>query len=221
VDYRGEVYAIARYTGAKTKDVRKRLGDEMAFPSVGEAKARHAERMTEMLRHHVRGAEERRSSEAANLLQFRKQVVVRQRAERTQLESDHGARQAREAQERAKRFARGLRALWHRVTGRHAKTREQNEREACEGLLRDRAERDTLVHRQLDERRALHQQIKRMRREHADQVAELHRDIASFHEHSVDKSPERGKRDKEKFLREERSTRRSRRSRDDEPSHEI
>jgi hypothetical protein len=112
VDYRGEVYAIARYTGIKTKDVRTRLGDEGEFPSVGEVKARHAERMTEMLRHHIRNTDERCSREAANLLQFRKQVVDRQRAERTRLENDHGARQAHEAQERAQRFARGLRGLW-------------------------------------------------------------------------------------------------------------
>lgn len=221
VDYRGEVYAIARYTGIKAKVVRARLGDDATFPSVDEVRARHAERMTEMLRGHVRNAEERRSREAANLLQFRKQVVDRQRAERLRLENGHGARQVREAQERARRFARGLRGLWHRVTGRHAKTREQNEREACEAFLRDRAERDKLIHRQLDERRALHQQIKQKRREHAEQVAELHRDIATFREHKVDQSRVLRESVQAKEVRRELLPRSSRRSPDRGPSHEL
>lgn len=220
VDYRGEVYAVARYAGIKTKDVRTRLGDEAIFPSVDEVKAQHAERMTEMLRRHVHNAEENRSREAANLLQFRKQVVDRQRVERTQLEKDHGAREIREVQERAQRFARGLRGFWHRVTGRHAKTRDQNEREARENSLRDRAEWNSLVHRQLDERRALHQKIKQKRREHAEQVAELHRDIASFNERASNLSGESDGSGKE-IARKEKLLRDQGRCPDDGPSHEL
>lgn len=177
--------------------------------------------MTEMLRRHVSDFEQRRDREAANLLQFRRQFVDRQREERTRLQQSHDARHAHEAQQRAGRFARGLRGVWHRLTGKHTRIREQNEREAREAALRDRAERDKLVQRQLDERRALHQQIKRKRQEHAEQVAELHRDIACFHERAGDQSPDAQERDGAKDRRRERSPRRSRQSRDAGPSHEL
>jgi hypothetical protein len=40
LDYRGEVYAVARYAGVKTKDVRKRLGDPKELPSIDQTKSR-------------------------------------------------------------------------------------------------------------------------------------------------------------------------------------
>lgn len=220
VDYRGEVYAIARYTGFKTKDIRTRLGDEAALPSVEQAKAGHAERMTEMLRRHINDADERRKREAANLLQYRKEVVERQRSERARLESEQNARQTLEMQERARRFAGGLRGLWHRVIGKHAKIRDQNEQEAQQAAQRDRTEREKLIHRQLDERRPLHQQIKRTKEAHAKQVDELHRDIASFHEMADDKSLRPRENDRQAASQHEKSSRQQHRRRDNGPDRE-
>ncbi|HEU0142201.1 MAG TPA: hypothetical protein VFQ79_20940 [Bryobacteraceae bacterium] len=180
VDYRGEVYAVARYTGQKTKDVRKRLGDDKALPSVDQAKLDHAARMTDMLRRHIRDVEERRKRETANSFERRRETIQRQRTERDALKKRLEERQAQEARERAARFSKGLRGLWHRMTGKHSKIRKQNEQEALLSHQRDRAERERLIHRQLDERRPLHQQIKRARASHAKQIEELHRDIADF-----------------------------------------
>jgi len=86
VDYRGEVYGIARYAGVKTKEVRARIGDKSALPSIEDAKSEHASRMSEMLRRHVADAEERRKKEAASILQRRKEIIERQRAQRFDLE---------------------------------------------------------------------------------------------------------------------------------------
>lgn len=180
VDYRGEVYAVARYTGQKTKDVKKRLGDDKALPSVEDAKREHASRMTDMLRRHIREAEERRKREAASMVQRRTETVQRQRAERDALKKKHEERQAQETKERSARFSKGLRGLWHRMTGKHSKIRKQNEQEALVSHQRDRAERERLIHRQIEERRPLHQQIKWARASHAKQIEELHRDIAGF-----------------------------------------
>jgi hypothetical protein len=49
VDYRGEVYAVARYAGIKTKDVAAKLGDPDKLRSVEEAKAEIAGGMTAKL----------------------------------------------------------------------------------------------------------------------------------------------------------------------------
>lgn len=66
------------------------------------------------------------------------------------------------------------------MTGRHAKTKAQNERETELHKKRDMTERDKLAFRQVDERQFIHRQIKQVRQDHAEQVAELHRDIAGF-----------------------------------------
>lgn len=180
VDYRGEVYSIARYVGVKEKQVRSRLGDDAMLPSVEKAKHDHAARMTEMLQRHIREAEERRKKEAAWLLERRAEIVKRQREQRALMEKEHADRQARETKERAQRFANGFRGLWHRITGKHAKVRAQNEAEALVAAQRDRAERQKLVQRHIEERRPLHQQIKSIRQIHAKQTEELHRDVARF-----------------------------------------
>lgn len=180
VDYRGEVYAIARYTGVKTKSVRARLGDEALLPSIDEAASEHASRMSDMLRRHVRDAEERRKSELASLKLRRVQIVQRQRDQRSELLKAQQNRVATETRERTQRFSRGFRGLWHRLTGKHAEVRRQNEREAHLAEARDKAERDRLAFRHIDERKGLHARIKETRKEHSAQVAELHRDLASF-----------------------------------------
>lgn len=79
VDYKGEVYAIASYTGQKTRDVRSRLGDDSMLPSVDEAKADHASRMTEMLKRHVRDTEERHKRETEKLAARLNEIKERQR----------------------------------------------------------------------------------------------------------------------------------------------
>lgn len=180
VDYRGEVYAVAKYAGIKTKEVRGRLGDENALPSIEDAKADHASRMSEMLRRHVADAEERRKTQAASILQRRTEITQRQRTGRTELEKAQQTRQATETRERTSRFSRGFRGLWHRVTGKHSEIKRRNEREALLATQRDKVERDRLAFRHIEERRPLHQQIKQLRKAHAEHVAEIHRDIADF-----------------------------------------
>ena len=53
VDFRGAVYALARWAGVKTKEVRARLGDPKELPGVEEIRGRIAERMTDQLRRYV------------------------------------------------------------------------------------------------------------------------------------------------------------------------
>lgn len=180
VDYKGEVYAIARYTGVKTKDVRSRLGDGKELPSVDEAKAEHASRMTDMLRRHIKEAEDRRQRETEKLAVRRKEIVERQRTQRAAIEKQHEERRAKETLERSQRFRKGVRGLWDRFTGKHVKVKEQNRREAELSARRDKAERDKFVFGQLEERQFLHRQIKQQRQSHREQVAELHRDVANF-----------------------------------------
>lgn len=219
VDFRGEVYAIARYTELRAKDVRAKLGDpeekvngEYVLPAVEKAKSDHATRMTEMLRRHIREADERRKREAAGLLQRRTEVVARQREERAKLEKQQVERRAREMQERQARFRKGWRGLWDRVTGKRSKIEKQNETEAQQGASRDIAEKQRLIQRHIDARRPLHQQMRWTREVHAKQIEELHRDVAGFRE-TAGKEPSKAQ-ERSRDVQRERQRPRRRRSRD-------
>ncbi len=80
----------------------------------------------------------------------------------------------------AARLAHGLRGLWDRLSGKYARTRRQNEWEAWQGHVRDRDERDDLVQRQLDQRRALQHDIRLARSDHTKEMLLLHRDVADY-----------------------------------------
>lgn len=180
VDFRGEVYAIAKYVGVRAKEVKARLGDAADLMSVDQAKQAHAERMTAMLREHIQMLEALHKRQASTLQQRRKETVQRQREQRAALETAHQARLEREAQQRARRFSTGVRGVWDWMTGKHARIRRQNEQEALLNWQRDRAERERLIFKQIEDRRLLHAEIRQMKQEHTRQVAGLHRDIADY-----------------------------------------
>ncbi|AVO51400.1 relaxase [Ectopseudomonas mendocina] len=190
VDFRGEVYAIAKYVGARAKEVKARLGDAADLMSVDQAKQAHTERMTAMLREHIQMLESLHKRQASTLQQRRKETVQHQREQRAELEKAHRARREREAQQRARRFSTGVRGVRDWMTGKHARIRRQNEQEALLNWQRDRAERERLIFKQIEDRQLLHAEIRQMKQEHARQVAELHRDIADCLErpasHSLD-----------------------------------
>lgn len=179
VDYRGEVYGVARCVGVKVKAIRARI-DEGALPSVEEAKAEHVSRMTAMVQVHVSEIEGRQKEQTASLAQRLHDIRMRQRQARDDLRKVQEARQAAETKERSELFRRGVRGLWDRLTGKHSTIRRQNERETTLGWQRDQAETDALIFRQRDERQLMHGQIRQVRQTHAEQVVELHRDIAGF-----------------------------------------
>ncbi len=49
VDHRGEVFAVSKWVGIKTKETRTKLADEQNLPSVDEARILMAQAMTEQL----------------------------------------------------------------------------------------------------------------------------------------------------------------------------
>lgn len=180
VDYRGEIYAISKYVGIKAKDVQSRLGDADKLISVPEAKAQIAMRMSDMLRGHIKDAESRLKTQSAALALRTAELIQRQRDERLRLDKLQQERRIAETQARSQRFRKGFRGLWDRVTGKHARVRDLNELETVQSWQRDRSDKDELIFSQLTEREQLHGQIKAMRKSHAQQVAELHHDIASY-----------------------------------------
>lgn len=179
-DYRGEVYAIARYTGVRTAEVKARLGDAAQLPTIEQAEAAIASRITGMLNHHAQEITAKIHAETTRFTARRTEIVRAQRDERAQLAKAQRERWDQEARERAHRLRRGLRGLWDRLTGRHRDVTRQNEFEAQRAQERDRKEKDALIHHQLAARRALHAGIKQACLAQTEQLAALNRDIAEF-----------------------------------------
>ncbi len=180
VDVHGEVYAIARWTGKRTKDVRARLGEPESLPSVDEAKAKIGERMASSMQRHLEEARAEALKAQEAILREKRAVVARQRAERSALSEQQEKRWIEEAKERSSRLRKGLPGLWDRITGRHQRTRKVNEAEALACSNRDRGEKERQIAAQLQERRNLHQKITAVQSEHVRNAEGLRRDFEKF-----------------------------------------
>lgn len=178
VDWRGETYSLSRMSGAKTKELKTRLGDPKALMSVDEAKAHIGERLSPKLKAWAK--EEQAKTEKAGLAaQFqREQMVQRQRRARDQLKAHQEQRWLAEQKKRAERTPRGIRGLWGWVTGKNRKIRKENEAEIARATQRDRAEKQETIRKQLAERRTLQRQIKLAKEKQQARIEALNHDIA-------------------------------------------
>lgn len=180
VDHTGEAYALPKWAGVKTKDVRARLGEADTLPTIDEAKAQFAQEMRPALTrwqaelqkridaHHVRTQNEKRA------------LLERQTVERQALFDGIETRRIRETQARQERFRTGLAGLWDRLRGEHRRLREENEKDAYDALLRDRREKDDLIFNQLEARRELQERHKQDMARLQEQQRTLAEDRARF-----------------------------------------
>lgn len=180
VDIHGEVYAVARWAGVKSKDVVARMGDDMtALPTVEDAQARVAGMVREKLHGFVGHAVDEFRTAAQAMDAKRLAMVERHRTARHDLQTKQDERWIGEARERSEQFRRGLRGLWDRLTGQHAKLRQRNEEETATAAARDADEKQKLIDLQMDERRQLQHEILAARRVHTHEVTRLYRDISA------------------------------------------
>jgi hypothetical protein len=180
VDYRGELYAVARQAGVKTAEVETRLGDPARLRSVEEVKAEIAGGMTAKLQSLIADVERDSASRSAHI-DFRKgEMVGRHRDERKRLAEAQEQRWLTEMKARAARLPKGFSGIWHRLTGRYGQIRAQNEREVLEAWRRDRAEKDALVVRQVEERQSLQRDIQQQRAASQDELLRLREDVSRY-----------------------------------------
>jgi len=178
VDYRGEIYAIARYTGIKAKQVKEKLGDPKDLPSLEEAKAKIGTLMSKKLKAHLEQTRKEQKQRSVAFQFQRKQVVDRQREERAKLNKGQEARWNVETRTRSERLSKGLRGIWHRLSGKYKRVKRQNERETLLAYQRDRKGKDTLIFRHMEERQKL-QQGKQQQKQ-ALEIAQLKEEISRY-----------------------------------------
>jgi hypothetical protein len=173
VDWSGEVYSLSKWLDVKTKALKERLGDPAQLPTVAEVIAKTDKLLVERTKSFT--AEIRQNSRARmeSLLEQKSRMKTWHRNERQNLADTQKQRWQQESADRQARLNKGIRGLWDRLTGQHSRTRDQNEREAWQALMRDRQQQESLIQRQLDERQALQRNITYVRHERNNEIERL------------------------------------------------
>lgn len=178
VTYEGEVHAIARVVGKRSKEIAARLGAPDDLRTVGETRLHIARVVTPKLRSLMESADKARTRDTATLNEKRHAMRDKHYLDRQTLDQTQRERGEQEARKRSERLRVGVKGLWDRLTGERRRTLEQNKREALTAIQRDRKQRDGLIAAQLRDRQELQKQIRYVRHRHAARVLELHRDLA-------------------------------------------
>ena len=148
VDHSGEVYAIAKWTGQKTKAVKARLGDISTLPSVADARDKAAARVAERLDELKREEAEKTKARLERIATTKARIKERHARDLDRLTTKQTERKSQEEQEREKKIRKGLWGLLDRLTGRRTRQIEENRRAAVDAAARDRRERDAKAARE-------------------------------------------------------------------------
>ena len=156
-DINGEVYALARWANVKTKDVKARLGDSNTLPSLEQAQAKLAQIVTPAIERLSKQEAKKHETIKAQQEKLFWHLADKHKQERQTLKKHQDARELKEIKIRQERFNKGLRGLFDRIIGTHSKIKKQNELEAYQSAKRDQKQRDTLIFKQMQQRRQLAQ----------------------------------------------------------------
>lgn len=180
VDYRGEVYSLSRYAGVKPKDLEAKLGDPQQLRSVDEIKAEIAGGMTRKLEAFIKDVE-RQARQREAVVAFRKtEMVARHQDARQHMSAAHEKRWRAETRQRAQRLPTGFSGIWHRLTGQYSRIKARNEVEALEAYRRDRAEKDALIFKQIEERQTLQREVQAQRAMAQQELLRLREDVSRY-----------------------------------------
>lgn len=180
LDHAGEVYSLPRMLDIKTKEVRARLGEGADLPSVEATQQIIGQRMSPAMRRHVEEARAQFQKRAAKLDETKEEMKQAHRLARQELVQRQKAEWQAKTLERAARLPRGLRGLWHRITGKYQEVRRQNEDEAERTRERHAAERQAMIEKQLEQRSVLQAEFKKLRQAQAEQLLELRKDLGRY-----------------------------------------
>ena len=165
LDWRGEVYSLSRSLSIKTKELKSKLGDTDALPSVETVKNKIASNHIEL--HQQFSEELHLQHEFARkpLSDKRKAMQQTHREDRHDLKQQQGVRSQQEQKARQQKIRKGLLGLFDLLTGKSKKQHKRNEQEAQAAELRDRQEKELLIQQQLDRRQTLQAELQALREE--------------------------------------------------------
>lgn len=180
VDHDGSVHSLPRALSVKAKDVRARLGEGDGLSDVSDTQRLVGERMSHAIRRHVAESRGRFGERSADFGRQKEEMTKTHRDERALLADRQKVEWIEETKRRAERLPRGLRGLWHRLTGQYQEVRRQNEAEAQSTSNRHSVEREQLVQRQHEQRAPLQARINELRKAQAALLLDLRRDVGRY-----------------------------------------
>ncbi len=189
VDHTGEVYSLARMLGVKAKDVCARLGQGDTLQDVDATRKLIGERMTPVIRRHIAEAKDKFQSRYAKLDAYKKEMVELHRSARRALKTKQKREWDAQTLVRANRLPKGLRGLWHRLTGEYQKVRKFNEAEAQATRARHVDEHDRLIREQRVRHSVIHSRLVNLRSQQAHQLRQLREEIGCYLRYSGIKEP--------------------------------
>ncbi len=190
VDYKGEIYSLSRWTGAKTKALKQKIGAPQDLPSVEQAKQALAEKMTPVLQQYIQDIHKQRSKNYKPLQNAIHTLKRQHQKERAQLDTAQNERRVDEERQRQNRLPRGIiKNILSRITGKYQRIQKQNAEETKQCFKRDNIERQKLVEKQLDTRQKLQERVHHVREDHNSISLQLRKDIGTYME-MKEKQPE-------------------------------
>jgi hypothetical protein len=180
VDRKGEVFAVSKWAGIKTKDVRTRLTDEKNLPSVDEARTQIAKDMTARLETLSQEQITVFATRRAELEEQRQALVRQYQTERQKLTETQQSYWQEKQREWQRNFNKGIRGLFDRLTGKRKQIEERNEQEAWQVQTHQQQERDALIFEQLETRRNLQSRIERLESLKSYRLDELEHDRSQY-----------------------------------------
>lgn len=163
VDQQGSVRALSRALSIKSKEVKAKLGDSENLPNVEDAKAKMSQLQKTTIKNLHTELNQRHQAQLLPIQRRIDDMAESHRQARQTLNSFHAERQQQERNTRQAQYQKGLKGLWHLITGRYHKQKQQHEEAYQASLERDNQEKEALISRQLKEREELQQTLEAMR----------------------------------------------------------
>ena len=166
LDWRGEVYSLARWLGLKKKDLRKKLGVESELSGVGEKRAKLSAAWQTKIQRLVDELAAKHDLEYKGREAEKKKLLERHRLERFALIEKQQRQYQALVENQGARFRRGLLGIFDRVTGKHRITRRLNLLELATLERAQLEKRDELVHAQLNHLTKIQVKLNELREAH-------------------------------------------------------
>lgn len=173
IDSSGEVYSLARASGVKAREIRARIGHGDTLPVARDVLSVLSSKLERKVDEHIASAKDTFTGGSKRLLAQKTAMIAGHRDERLAFSQSQKVRATKEAQARAAKLPKGLRAVWSFLSGRGRTIKAENEADAARCEQRDRSERDGLIAKQLAARRLLEQRLHHMRADQARLLLDL------------------------------------------------
>jgi len=190
----GEVFAVPRWAGVKTKEANAKLGDPDQLEPVADVRRAVADRVAGKLKTFMAEVTDEHRQQLQPLKAEKMKLVQAQRLERQNLKSTQEQRWIEESKARNARVRKGLMGVMDFFTGRARAVRKENEADAQRCMIRDRKERNKIMRGQLSERQELQSRVREILHGQSLDRAELAKEVVHYMrlaERPVDKRLER------------------------------